>query len=242
MVKPIEHSLLVSNLIQISDLTLNDLNSGRLNNYITSVIALTKGGVLPEGEVLGGVWGVIQPPTGETPLASSTQNTDSRWPFQQSPSKFVFGRKSEAELVGVKPELVEVARLALRCSVQDFMVFDGLRTIEEQKSYLAAGTTKTLQSKHLPQKDGKGWAIDLVPVVKGIPKWDWQLIYPVVFAVDLAATHLGYERNIRWGGAWDRTLADFGGRLSDYQEECAAYAQRHQGKDFLDGPHFEWVD
>src|SRR3546814_9290907 len=59
--------------------------------------------------------------------------------------------------------------------------------------------------------------------------------------MDQAATELGLASKIRWGGAWDRVLSDFGGSIDSYREECEAYAKRHPGKDFLDGPHFEWV-
>lgn len=164
------------------------------------------------------------------------------YPILTDDSGFVFGRKSKAELEGVKPELVAVAGLALKYSTQDFMIYDGLRTIEEQKSYVAKGTSKTMKSKHLKQADGFSHAFDAVPVVKALPKWDWKLIFPIVAAVDRAATELGYADKIRWGGAWDRTLADFGGKLEDYERETQLYAQRNPGKDFLDGPHFEWVD
>lgn len=156
-------------------------------------------------------------------------------------SGFKFGRKSETELVGVKPELVNIARLALKLSTQDFMIFDGLRTLEEQKAYVAKGTSKTLNSKHLKQSDGYSHAIDCVPVnSNGLPVWDWNLIWPVAFAVDEAATRLGFAKNIVWGGAWDRRLSDFGGNAQLYKKETELYAQRNPGKSFLDGPHFEW--
>lgn len=167
-------------------------------------------------------------------------------PVNQSNAKMVdsgfrFGSKSKAELVGVLPVLVDVADLALRLSTQDFMIFDGLRTPEEQKRLVAKGMSKTLNSKHLKQKDGYSHAFDAVPVVGSIPKWDWQLIFPVAFAVDRAATGLGVADKIRWGGAWDRTLADFGGDANAYEREVRLYCDRHPGKDFIDGPHFEWV-
>lgn len=167
-------------------------------------------------------------------------------PVNQSNAKMVdsgfrFGSKSKAELVGVLPIMVDVADLALRLSTQDFMIFDGLRTPEEQKRLVAKGMSKTLNSKHLKQKDGYSHAFDAVPVVGSIPKWDWKVIYPVAYAVDRAATSLGVADKIRWGGAWDRTLADFGGDANAYEREVRLYVDRHPGKDFIDGPHFEWI-
>jgi peptidoglycan L-alanyl-D-glutamate endopeptidase CwlK len=152
------------------------------------------------------------------------------------PSGFKLGAKSQDELIGVKKELVRCVELAITMTTQDFTVYDGIRSIEEQKKHVANGTSKTLKSKHLD-----GLAVDLVPWVGGKPVWDWSRIYPIAKAMDDAATKLGYADKIRWGGAWDRVLSDFGGDVDAYKRECELYAQRHLGKDFLDGPHFEWV-
>lgn len=159
-------------------------------------------------------------------------------PMPGTDTGFRWGPKSLKELTGVRKELVDCATLALtRFSTVDFTCFDGIRTLEEQKHYVAIGTSQTMQSKHLD-----GLAVDLVPMVGGIPKWDWNLIYEVAWAMDQAATHLGMAQHIRWGGAWDRTLADFGGDAHAYANEVQAYNQRHPGRDFIDGPHFEWKD
>ena len=159
-------------------------------------------------------------------------------PTMSSPfsTGFNWGPKSRNELAGVKAELANCATIALtRFSKVDFMCYDGIRSLEEQKHYVAIGTSKTMQSKHLD-----GLAVDLVPVVNGVPKWDWDRIYEVAWAMDQAATQLGIAKHIRWGGAWDRTLADFGGDAHAYMDEVQAYNKRHPGKDFIDGPHFEW--
>lgn len=151
---------------------------------------------------------------------------------------FKWSKASFKELEGVKYELADVATRALLCyTTIDFCCFDGIRTRKEQQQYVANGKSKTMQSKHLD-----GLAVDLVPIVNGTPKWDWTLIYQVAFAMDQAATELGFANHIRWGGAWDRTLADFGGSKEAYQKECQDYSARHPGSDFLDGPHFEWRD
>lgn len=159
---------------------------------------------------------------------------------RHSGSGFKFGSKSQRELEGVHPILVDVATLALDFSTQDFMIFDGLRTQDEQRNHVRRGNSKTMHSKHLPQSDGMSHAVDAVPVVGTIPKWEWPLIYPVVMAFDKAATELGHADKIVWGGAWDRRLSDFGGnRAEPYHRVVEDYAARNPGKDFLDGPHFE---
>lgn len=73
---------------------------------------------------------------------------------------FTLGASSERELVGVDAGLVRVVRRALGITACDFAVHDGIRTIEEQKRYVAQGVSKTMKSKHL-----EGKAVDLVPVV-----------------------------------------------------------------------------
>ena len=152
-------------------------------------------------------------------------------------SGFKFGKASLKELEGVKVELVLVVRRALEISTQDFCVFDGIRTVKEQQQHVKNGTSQTMQSKHL-----QGFAVDLVPWIGGKPSWDWEAIYHIAYAVDQAATEQGVANKIRWGGAWDRRLSDFGGDPKLYYAECQAYQKRHAGKDFIDGPHFEWVD
>ena len=152
-------------------------------------------------------------------------------------SGFVFGKASHKELEGVKVELVLCVRRALELSTQDFCVYDGLRTAKEQAAHVKNGTSKTMQSKHL-----QGLAVDLVPWINGGPKWDWDGCYKIAWAMDQAATEQGIAHKIRWGGAWDRRLSDYGNDAQAYVNEVRDYTQRHEGKDFIDGPHFEWVD
>lgn len=148
---------------------------------------------------------------------------------------FVLGKSSEKELIGVEPKLVKVVRFAIQLTTQDFMVYDGIRSIAEQKHYVAIGTSKTMQSKHL-----EGLAVDLVPWINGKPTWDWEGCYQIALAMDQAATQLGCADRITWGGAWDRTLADFEGDSNAYKRAVQDYRARHSGPDFIDGPHFEW--
>ena len=149
---------------------------------------------------------------------------------------FFWGERSKSELVGVRKELVECSTLALmKYSKIDYMCFDGLRTPEEQARHVKNGTSKTMNSKHLT-----GNAVDLVPIIGGLPKWDWEGCYMIALAMDLAATELGYANHIIWGGAWDKTLAQYGNNPEAYAAEVKAYRQRNPGPDFIDGPHFEW--
>jgi peptidoglycan L-alanyl-D-glutamate endopeptidase CwlK len=147
-------------------------------------------------------------------------------------SNFTFSQKSLGELQGVHQDLVAVVNRALELTVQDFAVNDGNRTLEEQKKFLAAGTTQTLDSRHL-----NGHAVDLVPVINGKLKWDWNPIYKIAEAVRAAAKELSIP--LRWGGAWDVAFTQTDDNPEDTVEAYSARRRAAGKKVFLDGPHFE---
>ena len=155
-------------------------------------------------------------------------------PKPQPKSGFVLGPKSLRELEGVNPVLVECVHRAIQLTEVDFRVYDGIRTKAEQERMVSRGVSKTMDSKHLT-----GHAVDLVPLIGGILKWDWEGCYAIACAMDQAATELGVAHRITWGAAWDKTLDQYGGEKIAYAKEVLAYANRHPGKDFLDGPHFQ---
>lgn len=148
---------------------------------------------------------------------------------------YVLGIRSRLELRGVHPSLVAVVQRAIAITSQDFRVVDGVREIEEQRELLQRGASKTLRSMHLRQPDGYGHAVDLVPVVNGVLRWEWPLIYPIAAAMHQAAE----EQNVplRWGGVWDRLLNALDPLALPI--EVRHYCERHPGPDFLDGPHYE---
>lgn len=153
-----------------------------------------------------------------------------------------FGAQSRAELRGVHPDLVRVVERAIEITWQDFSVHDGLRTLEEQKRYVASGVSQTLNSKHRPQADGFGHAVDLVPYINGKLRWEWEPIYVIAAAVWQAARELGVA--IRWGGAWISMAEIRAGTPGAMKAAVEAYgaARRKAGKKvFTDGPHFELI-
>lgn len=144
---------------------------------------------------------------------------------------FRMSEQSLTELCGVHPDLVAVVWRALQLTRQDFAVHDGLRTMEEQRTLVAAGASQTVASRHI-----KGCAVDLVPVINGKLRWEWGAIYPIAEAMRTAATELNIS--VRWGGNWSDLL----GTTESPEQLVAAYveARRRQGKRaFIDGPHFE---
>lgn len=85
-------------------------------------------------------------------------------------SGFNFSSSSAKRLNGVNPQLVDVLKAALydaNCPY-DFGIIQGMRTLSQQRQYLASGASKTLKSKHLKQADGFSHAADIKIVINGV--------------------------------------------------------------------------
>ena len=101
--------------------------------------------------------------------------------------------RSERNLKGVHPDLVKVVRRSAKKA--DFIVTEGLRTTARQKQLVAAGASKTMNSRHIT-----GHAIDVAALVGGKVRWDWGL-YPIIAnEMKKAAKELNVP--IVWGGDW----------------------------------------
>lgn len=126
-------------------------------------------------------------------------------------SQFQLSQRSLTRLVGVHPDLVKVVKLAIQRAAVDFTVVEGVRTVAQQREYVARGASQTMASYHLPQADGLGHAVDLAPLVGGAIPWnDWQAFADLAAVVKACAAELGVS--VEWGGDW---------------------------KSFKDGPHFQ---
>lgn len=137
---------------------------------------------------------------------------------------FELGFRSRKNLEGVHPKLIAVIERALKISKQDFMVICGVRTKEQQQALYDQGrktpgpiVTWTLNSRHLPAKDGFGHAVDLVP--SPVDWSDTKKFDAIADAMFAAAKEL--KLNLRWGADWD----------SDGKRR-----ERGEG----DNPHFEF--
>lgn len=126
-------------------------------------------------------------------------------------SNFTFSQRSEENLAGVDLQLVAVVRRALELSPVDFAVIEGLRTQERQKELVAAGTSQTMNSRHLT-----GHAVDLMPV--GADRKDYTCWLPVLVSMWQAGMELNVK--LRFGITW-----------TDNPEDTPAK--------FLDAPHVE---
>lgn len=103
--------------------------------------------------------------------------------------------RSERSLVGVHPHLDRVVRRAAGITRVPFIVTEGLRTIERQRSLVASGASRTMKSRHLT-----GHAIDLAAKIDGTIRWDWPLYQQLALAMKQAAAAEGVP--LEWGGDW----------------------------------------
>ena len=112
----------------------------------------------------------------------------------------ILDEKSEARLLSVHPDLARVVRAAARETLLSFIVTEGVRTLEKQKALVAAGASRTMRSRHLPNADGLACAVDLAALVAGQARWDWPLYDQLAMTMKDAAGREGVA--LEWGGDW----------------------------------------
>lgn len=114
-------------------------------------------------------------------------------------------------LKGVHPDLVKVIHAAAARSGQLFVVTEGVRTLAKQKEYVAAGSSNTMRSRHLPESNAcrMACAVDLAiwedrdadKVVDADEiSWKFPLYQALAQVVKEAAASEGVP--IEWGGDW----------------------------------------
>ena len=103
--------------------------------------------------------------------------------------------RSLKAMEGLHHDLILVIHRAAEITDLDFVVTEGLRTIERQKLMVSKGASKTMNSRHLT-----GHAFDLAAVLDGEIDWSWPLYYKLAEAVKEAAHIEGFP--IEWGGDW----------------------------------------
>lgn len=112
--------------------------------------------------------------------------------------------KTLKTLSELNPTFKELLIHALHESTDAICLYDGLRTVEEQKHYVKIGKSWTMQSKHLQQADGFAHAVDFYKVgVNGQANWkDWNAYERFARLVQKIAPQYGL--NVVWGGDWKK--------------------------------------
>lgn len=108
---------------------------------------------------------------------------------------YKLGPRSQTRLKGVHPDLVKVVERAIEITTVDFTVLEGLRDPMRQKRLVEAGSSWTLNSRHIT-----GHAVDLGAWVDDQVDWSWPLYHKIADAMKAAAKELNVA--IVWGGDW----------------------------------------
>lgn len=110
---------------------------------------------------------------------------------------FRFSQRSRDNLAGVHPHLAMVALRALQLTEVDFVVIEGVRTLERQKELVASKASRTLDSRHLT-----GHAVDVMALDPKTGKGSWEvaLYRDIAAAFKRASSELKIP--IIWGGDW----------------------------------------
>lgn len=148
-------------------------------------------------------------------------------------SGFSLSQRSIERLDGVDDRLVDVVCRAIEITTVDFGVSEGLRTVETQRQYVAAGKSQTMDSKHLT-----GHAVDLMAYINGRVSWELNLYDNIADAMKQAAI----EKNvaIKWGAAWNvQDIRLWRGTMAEAMMYYIDERRRQNRRPFIDGPHFE---
>ncbi|MEG0151656.1 MAG: hypothetical protein RR744_00555 [Cellulosilyticaceae bacterium] len=83
----------------------------------------------------------------------------------------------------------------------DWGVFESKRDLETQRRYVREGASKTMNSKHIPDKDGIVRAVDIVPYVNGGYNWDIKYFDDIISKIKNTASVL-YPETFEFGYDW----------------------------------------
>lgn len=114
---------------------------------------------------------------------------------------FVLNDRSIRNTLGVHVDLVRVFEEAAKTSPHEFMITEGVRTLERQKQLKKKGLSKTLNSRHIPRNNRPGHAMDIALLKNGKIDWNDLKAYDEIGAhIKSVAKKLGVP--IKWGGDW----------------------------------------
>jgi peptidoglycan L-alanyl-D-glutamate endopeptidase CwlK len=138
--------------------------------------------------------------------------------LMDKPMASSWDERSKKAFVDVHPDLLKIVERARAICPFKFIATCGKRTLAEQKVLVAAGASRTLDSRHIPSDNGFSHAIDLAIYVdldkdgkiELVEMYDWPNMTALAGYMKQAARELNIP--LEWGGDW---------------------------KSFKDGPHYQ---
>ena len=114
--------------------------------------------------------------------------------------KFSFSQRSLNNLKGVDERLVNLCKRVLEKGVIDFVVVEGLRTIERQRELVRTGASQTMKSYHL-----RGKAVDLYPypIPENLNDKEYRKKWFQLGEL-MEKTAKEMKLNITWGHRWKK--------------------------------------
>lgn len=136
------------------------------------------------------------------------------YPDQPIP-QFKLSQSSRNKLSECHPALIEITDEAIQKTSVDFGIIAGARTIEQQREYVKAGSSRTMNSRHLKRwciwkskRYHRSHAVDVMAYVGGTGVWKPESLYHTIGQVfKEEAKKLNYE--ITWGGDWGWDFGHF---------------------------------
>lgn len=124
---------------------------------------------------------------------------------------FQLSTRDVTRLIGVHPDLVKLIHAVAAKSPIKFVVTEGVRTLAKQEEYVAAGSSRTMRSRHIPESNAcrLACATDLAvwedrdadKVVDADEiSWKWPQYLALSKVIKEVAAELGVP--IEWGGDW----------------------------------------
>lgn len=117
-------------------------------------------------------------------------------------TRFKFSQRSLNNLKGVHPTLVKLMYCAIQTAPIDFVITEGVRSVQRQKELFKQGASKCdgviKKSNHQVKNDGYGHAVDLYPLpINYVNKEPYKILAKHIKQM---AKNLGIS--IVWGGDW----------------------------------------
>lgn len=138
-----------------------------------------------------------------------------------------FSQRSNALLAKCHPDLQIIFNEVIKyrdCSI----LASTIRTIEQQKQFVAKGVSQIMNSKHLPQPDGYSHAVDAEHYPINFKDKESQAHF-AGFVLGIATQLYAkgkVSHKVRWGGDWNQN-----GKVTDGKP----------GDTFSDPQHFELI-